>query len=297
MKVSIDSGSGFCFGVTSAIKKAEEELENGRLYCLGDIVHNGQEVERLSALGLLTIGYDEFRQLHNERVLLRAHGEQPSTYDQAKRNGIEIVDASCPVVKRLQERIRAIYSSHPDAQIVLFGKRGHAEVVGLQGQTDNTAVVIESTDELDKIDFSRDIYLFSQTTKSVEQFHHLTEAIAARNEVKNGQIRFEWHDTICRNVANRVDNLRQFARDNNIIIFVGGNKSSNARVLFSHCKEVNGNSFFVSDEDELTERWMADRNISDNTNIGICGATSTPLWLMEKCKNKIEELWNTESRQ
>ena len=296
MQVTIDSGSGFCFGVTSAIQKAEEELKNGKLYCLGDIVHNGQEVERLAAMGLQTIDYDEFRCLHNVRVLLRAHGEPPATYEQAQKNGIEIVDASCPVVKRLQERIRETYLKHKNAQIVLFGKRGHAEVIGLQGQTDNTAVVIESIDELGKIDFSRDICLFSQTTKSVEQFHALKEAIGLRKEVRSGKISFEWHDTICRNVAGRVEKMRMFALNNDVVVFVGGSKSSNARVLFTHCKEVNDRSFFIADEDCLTTQWIED-NITDTTRIGICGATSTPLWLMEKCKNKIEQLWNTKSRQ
>lgn len=298
MKVTIDSGSGFCFGVTGAIRKAEEELQRGQLYCLGDIVHNGQEVDRLARLGLQTIGYDDLRQLHGVKVLLRAHGEPPSTYRTARENAIEIVDASCPVVKRLQERIRKTYIEQPEAQIVLFGKRGHAEVIGLQGQTENTAIVIETADELDQIDFHRPIALYSQTTKSVEEFGLLVQAIEARRREAGVDARcpFTWHDTICRNVAGRVDKLRQFARQNDVLVFVGGQKSSNARVLYEQCRQVNAFASFVSSEEELTEEWLGQQPIGEHTTIGICGATSTPLWLMEHCKQKIEILWNTRFR-
>jgi len=299
VRITIDTGSGFCFGVTSAIRKAEEELKHGQLYCLGDIVHNGQEVERLAALGLQTINNDDLHRLHHVRVLLRAHGEPPATYRTAEENGIEIIDASCPVVKRLQERIRSTYEAHPQAQIVIFGKQGHAEVIGLQGQTENKAVVVESKEEADRIDCRKDVYLFSQTTKSLEDFHELVDTINARRETLPAEQRgvFEWHDTICRNVANRVENLRAFARENDIVVFVGGRKSSNAQVLFTHCKEANSGTVFVSDEKELTPEWMAERHIGDTTRVGICGATSTPLWLMEKCKDKIQQLWNMQSRQ
>ena len=299
MKVTIDTGSGFCFGVTSAIRKAEEELQHGQLYCLGDIVHNGQEVERLARLGLQTINNDDLRRLHNVRVLLRAHGEPPATYRTAEENGIEIIDASCPVVKRLQERIRSTYEAHPQAQIVIFGKPGHAEVIGLQGQTGNRAVVIENADGAAGIDCRRDIYLFSQTTKSVEDFLGLVEKINRRREELPETERgvFEWHDTICRNVANRVAGLQTFARMNDLVVFVGGRKSSNAQVLFARCKDANTRTVFVSDESELTPEWLGERHIGAETKIGICGATSTPLWLMEKCKNKIEELWNMQSKQ
>ena len=230
MTISIDSNSGFCFGVTRAITAAESELEKGPLCCLGDIVHNGQEVARLELKGLATIDYEDLRTLPaHSRVLLRAHGEPPSTYWIAQQRGIEVIDATCPVVKKLQDRIRACYELHKNdetlaPQIVIYGKPGHAEVIGLQGQTNNTAIVIESADQLDRLDFNRPIYLFSQTTKSVEGFEELVEAIKARNieisKCRNIEIPFEYHDTICRNVANRVAQLKEFARANDIVVFV-----------------------------------------------------------------------------
>ena len=283
MTVTIDSGSGFCFGVTSAIQKAEEELLRGSLYCLGDIVHNGQEVERLANLGLETIDYDDLRTLHNVRVLLRAHGEPPSTYHIAEQNQIEIIDASCPVVLHLQKRIRDTYQRLRQteqggySQIVIFGKQGHAEVIGLQGQTNNTAIVVERATDIERLDFTRPIYLFSQTTKSVGEFHQLVETI--QSCMQTG-VPFEWHDTICRNVANRVEKLRRFAQANDIVIFVGGKKSSNAKVLFQHCQETNSRTIFVSSDTELTDDILsACHNVE---RVGICGATSTPLWLMER---------------
>lgn len=287
MSISIDSGSGFCFGVTGAIRKAEEELGKGPLFCLGDIVHNGQEVKRLEEKGLETIDYDDLRTLHNVRVLLRAHGEPPSTYHIAHNNNNEIIDATCPVVKKLQERIRETYEQHREAQIVIYGKAGHAEVIGLQGQTNNTAVIIESLNELDKLDFDRDIFLFSQTTMSVEGFRQLVEVISAH--VK-GQ--FKYADTICRNVANRVEKLKEFAAGNDLVLFVGGRKSSNAKVLFQHCVEANKNTFFIESEKEITPALLqADKHTSiKDLKIGICGATSTPLWLMERCRNAILRL-------
>lgn len=289
MQVTIDSGSGFCFGVTTAIKKAEEELQKGVLYCLGDIVHNGQEVQRLADMGLETIDYDDLRTLHNARVLLRAHGEPPSTYHIAQQNDIQIIDASCPVVLRLQKKIRDTYrhirETGSQAQIVIFGQRGHAEVIGLEGQTNNTAIVIERPEEAEKIDFQRDIYLFSQTTKSVEEFRNLVSYIQNRC---SESIQFQWYDTICRNVANRVEKLKDFAREQDRVIFVGGKKSSNAKVLFQHCKEANPRTVFVSSEKELTNDILADCQKVDK--VGICGATSTPLWLMEKCKEKLLNL-------
>lgn len=289
MQVTIDSGSGFCFGVTTAIKKAEEELQKGVLYCLGDIVHNGQEVQRLADMGLETIDYDDLRTLHNARVLLRAHGEPPSTYHIAQQNDIQIIDASCPVVLRLQKKIRDTYrhirETGSQAQIVIFGQRGHAEVIGLEGQTNNTAIVIEQLEEAEKIDFQRDIYLFSQTTKSVEGFRNLVNYIQNRC---SESIQFQWYDTICRNVANRVEKLKAFAQEQDRVIFVGGKKSSNAKVLFQHCQEANPRTIFVSSEKELTNDILADCQKVDK--VGICGATSTPLWLMEKCKEKLLNL-------
>ena len=300
MVISIDSNSGFCFGVTSAIRTAENELQKGSLYCLGDIVHNGQEVARLEMKGLSTIDYDDLRTLPpHSRVLLRAHGEPPSTYWIAQQRGIEIIDATCPVVKKLQDRIRACYEAqcyeaHKNdenlpPQIVIYGKPGHAEVIGLQGQTNDTALVIESAEQLDRLDFSRPIYLFSQTTKSVEGFNRLVEAIKLKIEDLRLKISFEYHDTICRNVANRVAQLQAFARSNDLVIFVGGSKSSNAKVLYQHCLEANPNTLFVSSADELnnlTTKWS---DSEADLRIGICGATSTPLWLMEKVKEEIEK--------
>ena len=296
MSITIDNNSGFCFGVTRAIQTAESELQKGSLYCLGDIVHNGQEVARLELKGLATIDYDELRTLPaHSRVLLRAHGEPPSTYWIAQQRGCEIIDATCPVVKKLQDRIRACYEAHKNdesipPQIVIYGQAGHAEVIGLQGQTNNTAVVIESVDQLDRLDFNRPIYLFSQTTKSVEGFHALVEAIQSQITNHQSPIALEAHDTICRSVANRVKELQDFARANDIVFFVGGAKSSNAKVLFNHCKEANENTYFVSSADEvenLKSEILNLKSTNPDLRIGICGATSTPLWLMEAVSERL----------
>ena len=297
MTVSIDNNSGFCFGVTRAIRAAESELTKGPLFCLGDIVHNGEEVERLSRLGMETIDYDDLRTLRAGRVLFRAHGEPPSTYRIARDNGLEVIDASCPVVLQLQKRIRDTYTANPDAQIVIYGKPGHAEVIGLQGQTGNTAFVVQSTADIDRLDFSRPIFLFSQTTMSVEDYQALAEAIQSRakNEV-------QVHDTICRNVANRVEKLQTFARQHDLVLFVGGRKSSNAKVLFQHCLDANPNTRFISSPDEIEkeigeeiatakESFRKDKNCQ--LSIGICGATSTPLWLMEACRDSVLQLQGT----
>ena len=291
MIVTIDENSGFCFGVTTAIETAERELQKGTLFCLGDIVHNGQEVDRLDKLGLETIDYDDLRTLRNVRVLLRAHGEPPSTYRIAKQNNIEIIDASCPVVLNLQKRIRekyqAIHGKNTGAQIVIFGKKGHAEVIGLEGQTNNTAIVIESISQLHQLDFKRPIYLFSQTTKSVEEFQQIVAEIKQRKiENDTSEVVFEYHDTICRNVANRVKRLQDFARGNDVVIFVGGQKSSNAKVLFQNCMEVNSCTVFVSSEADLTPEILQQCHAAEK--VGICGATSTPKWLMERIKQHIE---------
>lgn len=298
MVISIDSHSGFCFGVTRAIQAAESELRKGALCCLGDIVHNGQEVARLELQGLQTIDYDDLRTLpSHSRVLLRAHGEPPATYWIAQQRGIEIIDATCPVVKKLQDRIRACYETHRNdeslpPQIIIYGQPGHAEVIGLQGQTNNTAIVIENTEQLDKIDFSRPIYLFSQTTKSVEGFRALVEKIlSVYRNLGIPESRFEYHDTICRSVANRVKELQDFARANDIVFFVGGTKSSNAKVLFNHCKEANENTFFISSADEVENLKSSIFNLQSKTNpdtrVGICGATSTPQWLMEAVSERL----------
>ncbi len=281
-KIEIDNGSGFCFGVTRAISKAEEELNStGHLYCLGDIVHNSNEVERLKSIGLETITHQQFEQLHDVKVLLRAHGEPPETYETARRNNIEIIDATCPVVLKLQQRINKTYNSSDEQapQIVIYGKRGHAEVLGLEGQTHGTALVIESIDEIDKIDYSRNIYLYSQTTKSVDGFKRIVEEISRR--VQPG-VSFQNYDTICRSVANRIPQIRQFARQHELILFVCGNKSSNGRILFAQCLDANPNSHLISNESEIDDNWLLGKQ-----RIGICGATSTPRWLMNRVRDAI----------
>ena len=264
MIIEIDNGSGFCFGVTTAIKKAEEELAKGNvLYCLGDIVHNGMECERLKQMGLVTINHDDMAQLHGVKVLLRAHGEPPATYELARRNNIEIIDATCPVVLQLQKRIKSQYDANSqqltaNSQIVIFGKKGHAEVLGLVGQTQGTAIVIESFDEVKKLDFSRDIYLYSQTTKSLDEFHRIIEYIQEH-------------------IAPTAT-FRSF----DLILFVCGRKSSNGKVLFGECLRVNPNTHLVEGPEEILPAWL-----DGIETVGICGATSTPKWLMEQCRDAI----------
>ncbi len=281
--VSIDTQSGFCFGVVTAIRKAEEELrKGGTLYCLGDIVHNGQEVERLEHMGLVTIDHEQFSRLpKRSKVLIRAHGEPPSTYRIAAEKGIDLIDASCPVVRNLQRKILDTYTQHADAQIVIFGKEGHAEVVGLQGQTDNKAIVVEHLSDINKINFQKDIYLFSQTTKSVEEFSQLVNSM--QTEVTDGIV-FQWHDTICGQVRNRVKHIREFAAGKDKVVFVGGRNSSNGKVLYEHCKAANPDTIFIENAEELTEKYIRSCKGKD---VGICGATSTPLWLMEEVKKCI----------
>ena len=277
IQIEIDSGSGFCFGVTTAIKKAEEELAQGKtLYCLGDIVHNGMECERLREMGLITINHEEMRELHDVKVLLRAHGEPPETYELARRNNIEIIDATCPVVLQLQKRIKKQYEAG-GGQIVIFGKKGHAEVLGLVGQTQSSAIVIENFDEVTRLDFSRDIYLYSQTTKSLDEFHRIIDYI--QSHIAPGAT-FKSFDTICRSVANRMPNISQFATKHDL--FVCGRKSSNGKVLYNECKRVNPNTHLIEGPEEIDASWLTDIN-----TIGICGATSTPKWLMEQCRDAI----------
>ena len=274
-KVEIDENSGFCFGVVNAIRKAEEELaKSGRLYCLGDIVHNNSEVTRLQQKGLITIDHETFARLHDVKVLLRAHGEPPETYRIARENRIEIIDATCPVVLQLQRKIKQSYenSDSDRTQIVIYGKRGHAEVNGLVGQTDGHAVVIEGIDDFDRLDFSKNICLYSQTTKSVEGLHAVVDEITRR---RNGAAP-EYHDTICRQVANRIPDIRQFVRRHDLVLFVCGRKSSNGKVLFEECRRENPHTYLISEVAEIDLAWLAGRQ-----SIGICGATSTPKWLME----------------
>ena len=283
IEIEIDNGSGFCFGVTTAIQKAEEELRKGTpLYCLGDIVHNGKECERLKALGLITINHEEFKQLHGVKVLLRAHGEPPETYEIARKNEIEIIDATCPVVLRLQQRIKQEYARHDKVgkQIVIYGKSGHAEVLGLVGQTSGQAIVIESLKEAEQLDFSKDIRLYSQTTKSLDEFWQIVDYIKKHI---SPDASFEYYDTICRQVANRMPNIRSFAISHDLIFFVSGKKSSNGKILFNECCQVNANSHLIDDASEI------DFNLLQEVRtIGICGATSTPKWLMEECKSAIQ---------
>ena len=283
LKIEIDNGSGFCFGVTTAIKKAEEELAKGStLYCLGDIVHNGMECERLKMLGLITITHEDMETLHDAKVLLRAHGEPPETYELAKRNNIEIIDATCPVVLQLQRRILKQYETCPDAQIVIFGKPGHAEVLGLVGQTQSRAIVVAHFEDVMNLDFNRDIYLYSQTTKSLDEFHRIIDYIQSHISPK---ATFKSFDTICRQVANRMPNVSSFASRHDLVPFVCGRKSSNGRVLYDECRRVNNNSRLIEGPEEIMPEWL------DNIGtIGICGATSTPKWLMEQCRDAIVKL-------
>ena len=283
LKIEIDNGSGFCFGVTTAIQKAEEELAKGNtLYCLGDIVHNGMECERLRQLGLITIDHEQMASLHNVKVLLRAHGEPPATYELARKNNIEIIDATCPVVLQLQKRIRKQYETSPSgegASIVIFGKKGHAEVLGLVGQTQSEAIVIENFDEVSRLDFTRDIYLYSQTTKSLDEFHRIIEYI---QQHISPTATFRSFDTICRNVANRMPNISNFATKHDLVLFVCGRKSSNGRVLYNECLRVNPNTHMIEGPDEIDPAWL-----NGIETVGICGATSTPKWLMEQCRDAL----------
>ena len=273
--------------MTTAIQKAEEELAKGtQLYCLGDIVHNGMECERLREMGLVTIDHEQMARLHDATVLLRAHGEPPETYEMARRNNIEIIDATCPVVLQLQKRIKKQYEtsltdniSPQTSQIVIFGKKGHAEVLGLVGQTHSDAIVIESFEEVTKLDFSRDIFLYSQTTKSLDEFHRIIEYI---QQHISPSATFKSFDTICRSVANRMPNISQFAAKHDLILFVCGRKSSNGKVLYNECLRVNPNTHLVEDPEEIDPSWL-----TDIQTVGICGATSTPKWLMEQCRDAI----------
>lgn len=276
MSVEIDSKSGFCFGVTTAIRKAEEVLDReGSLYCLGDIVHNTAEVERLQKKGLITITHEEMERLHDVKVLLRAHGEPPSTYELARRNNIEIIDATCPVVLQLQRRIKAAWEADSErkSQIVIYGKKGHAEVNGLVGQTAGEAIVLQDIRELDKLHPDKKIDLYSQTTSSLEGFREMVSEI----EKRRGDTNIRWSDTICRQVANRMTGIRDFAQRHQVIIFVCGAKSSNGKVLYEACLEVNPNTYFISSPEELKKEWTTGAE-----SIGICGATSTPAWLMQQ---------------
>ena len=285
IEIEIDRNSGFCFGVVNAIDSAERELKSGDiLYCLGDIVHNSLEMERLNRLGLQTINRDDLSGLKNKTVLLRAHGEPPSTYMVAQENDINIVDATCPVVLQLQRRIRNFYNEikGSDAQLVIYGKQGHAEVNGLVGQTDGNAIVVEKVEDLNVLDFSKEIVLFSQTTKSLDGFREIVEIIKRR---MTGGSRFRYFDTICRQVANRLPKIKDFAAKHNWVYFVAGQKSSNGKMLFDECKKTNPNIIFISETSDIEEKLPPGVR-----SVGVCGATSTPKWLMEEVAERIRFL-------
>lgn len=290
MHIEIDKNAGFCFGVKKAIESAETFLqEDENLFCLGEIVHNSIEVDRLNKMGLKTIDKTEFENLHQFKVLLRAHGEPPETYETAKRNNLKLIDATCPVVLKLQKRVAKAYneSKEINGQVLIYGKKDHPEIIGLAGQTENTAVVITHKNDLEKIDYNKPIQLFSQTTQSISGYSEIINIIKSRIEKLNIDINqhFKAHHTICGQVSGRDKKLKDFAQKNDLILFVSGKNSSNGKYLFDVCKEVNKKSYFISNEDELDEKWF--KNIS---TVGISGATSTPLWLMQKIKEKIKEL-------
>jgi len=285
MQVTIDKNSGYCFGVEFAIKMAEDEMENEEtLYCLGDIVHNDMEVKRLSEKGLVVIDREQLHELSNCKVLIRAHGEPPETYKLAIENNIELIDASCPVVLKLQHRVKNAFDKmeRENGQIVIYGKKGHAEVIGLTGQTLEKAIVVTQDSDLDQLDFTRPITLFSQTTKSTKGFYALSEKIENRIKATKGELKevdFNSNDSICRQVSNREPQLQRFAQENDVILFVSGKKSSNGKALYQVCLSENPRSYFIENEGEIEEEWFKQAE-----RIGICGATSTPMWLMEQVK-------------
>lgn len=294
MDVTIDKNSGYCFGVEFAIQMAEDEMEEEPiLYCLGDIVHNDMEVKRLHEKGLRIIDREQLSALQDCKVLIRAHGEPPETYQLALENNIELIDASCPVVLKLQNRVKNAYDSarKQNGQIVIYGKKGHAEVIGLSGQTRDEAIIITTEEDLDKLDYTRPITLFSQTTKSTDGFYRMKELIQQRiDEAGKGAldvVDFQANDSICRQVSNREPQLQRFAQDHDVILFVSGKKSSNGRALYQVCKTNNENSYFIENESELNPTWFEEAR-----SVGVCGATSTPLWLMERVADHVRGIKN-----
>ena len=286
MKITIDKYSGFCFGVVYAIQMAEDILKKeARLYCLGDIVHNNKEVERLNSIGLKIINHEDLKEIKDCKVMIRAHGEPPSTYKTAIKNNIQLLDASCPVVLKLQHQIKEGYEEIKDidGQVIIFGKEGHAEVTGLLGQTKNEAIIVTTIEDVEKIDFSKSIYIYSQTTKSPKSYKVISDIISERVKLAAGEnVKYIVHDTLCRQVSGREPQLKQFSDENDVIIFVSGRKSSNGKMLYQSCKSINVNSYFISDIDELVPAWFIRAK-----SVGVCGATSTPRWLMEKVRKTI----------
>ncbi len=288
VSIEIDKKSGFCFGVINAIKHAEEELEKDKdLFCLGDIVHNSDEVKRLETKGMQTINYDQLKNMEGKRVLFRAHGEPPTVYSWAKERNIELVDATCPVVVRLQKKIRKMYLQiKPEGgQIVIYGKKGHAEVNGLVGQTEGEAIVIQHPEDVEQIDFHKPIALFSQTTQPLVGYQELAKNLKER--IDEGQF-FYFQDTICRQVSNRMPHIQEFAQKYEQVFFVAGKKSSNGKVLYTNCKEANPRTVFVSSASEIELEMLEPRP----RTIGICGATSTPMWQMEEVAERLEAILN-----
>lgn len=291
MKIEIDDKSGFCFGVVRAISEAESALREGRVCSLGDVVHNRMEVQRLERLGLRTVAHEEIASLPKDcRLLVRAHGEPPATYALARKHGIEIIDATCPVVAALQKKVvRAHEAMRAEGgQVVILGKRGHAEVVGLTGQVAEPTIVIEGEADLNRIDFTRPIYFLSQTTQSVALFEELCEQM--RRRLPSADM-LTADDTICRRVSSREGHLREFAAKYDAVIFVCGRKSSNGRVLFDICRSVNPHSYNIEEPTELQAEWFASA-----ASVGVCGATSTPKWLMRDVATAIEKMTNTQTK-
>lgn len=291
MNVSIDANSGYCFGVEFAIQIAEDEMQHSKtLYCLGDIVHNDKEVERLAQKGLKVIKREDLDNLRDCRVLIRAHGEPPETYQIALKNNIQLIDASCPVVLKLQNRVKNAYNKmrEQNGQVVIYGKNGHAEVIGLAGQTEGNAIIVTSDEDLDQLDYTRPISLFSQTTKSTEGYQRIKTQIEERIKKNKGSFApedFNPNDSICRQVSNREPQLAKFSKEHDVVLFVSGKKSSNGKALYEVCKAANQKSYFIEDEKEINPQWFAGQN-----SVGICGATSTPMWLMEKVAHFVKTM-------
>lgn len=291
MQVTIDANSGYCFGVEFAIQMAEDEMnEDGTLYCLGDIVHNSMEVNRLHSKGLRIINREQLKELRDCKVLIRAHGEPPETYELAMKNNIELVDASCPVVLKLQNRVKNAYDKmfQQDGQIVIYGKPGHAEVIGLAGQTKEEAIIVMQDEDLDQIDFTKPVTLFSQTTKSTKGFYRMRSMIKEKLEAANvglEEIYYNANDSICRQVSNREPQMERFSQQHDVVLFVSGKKSSNGKALFGVCLNFNPHSYFIENETEIDPKWL-----QEATSVGICGATSTPMWLMQQVADHIEKM-------
>ena len=287
MKVEVDEKSGFCFGVDLAVKKAEEEiLKSGKVYCLGQIVHNDMEVKRLEDMGMITINHDDLKTLKDVTVLIRAHGEPPETYEIAKTNGINIIDASCPIVLKFQKRvIKAHNEDEQQNQVVIYGEKNHPEVIGLSGQIGYQAIVVEKIEDLDKIDLSKPVKLFSQTTKPASSYKKIADSLSEKMSSTIETVSLKINNTTCGQVSGRDQNLIEFSKTHDVVIFVGGKKSSNAKTLYELCKNVNGRTFFISEIEDLKKEWF-----TKNDKVGVCGATSTPRWLMDKTKESIENL-------